>query len=325
MIYILISAVIILIGLMIWVVVTIRNLTSPAIIFRNPAKGPALPGLTRRVLESGRMQRGYLLYVPGSYDPARPMPLVISLHGFASNPAGQKYLSGWETLAEKENFLVVYPQGTSSPLRWNASADLSTGQVDDVAFMRDLLANLRQLLNIDQSRIYINGMSNSGAMTTRLVCEMADVFAAVGIVSGPPVNIPGGCHPARPVPLIAFYGTADPLVKYNGGTIDSSPATRLLRLPTHRGSLPPVKSWIEAWAQRNGCNLTPQILPGRGETSGVRYTGCQQEAEVVFYTIDGGGHTWPGGSPTFVGKTSHSIDATSEMWGFFKTHAMTGQ
>lgn len=323
--YILIAAVVILIGLMIWVAATIRNVTSPAIIFRNPAKGPALPGLSRRVLESGRMQRGYLLYVPGSYDPARPMPLVISLHGFASNPAGQKYLSGWEKLAEKENFLVVYPQGTSSPLRWNASADFGTGQVDDVAFVRDLLANLRQLLNIDQSRIYINGMSNGGAMTARLACEMADVFAAAGIVSGPPVNIPGGCHPARPVPLIAFYGTADPLVKYNGGTTDSSPVTRLLRLPTHRVTLPPVKPWIEAWAQHNGCNLIPQILPGRGETSGVRYTGCQQEAEVVFYTIDGGGHTWPGGSPTFVGKTSHSIDATSEMWGFFKTHAMTGQ
>jgi len=323
--YALVLAVIILAGILIWVAVIIRNATSPGFVFWHPAKGPALPGLSRRVLESGGMQRGYLLYVPSSYDPAWSMPLVISLHGFSSNPAGQKYLSRWEKLAEKENFIVVYPQGTSSPLRWNASGDVGTGQVDDAAFIRDLLANLRQLLNIDQSRIYVNGMSNGGAMTARLACEMANVFAAAGIVSGPPVNIPGGCHPTRPVPLIAFYGTADPLVKYNGGKADSSLITRLIRLPTHRAALPPVKPWIEAWAQRNGCHLTPQILPGRGDTSGVRYTGCQQEAEVVFYTIDGGGHTWPGGSPIFVGKTSHSIDATSEMWGFFKTHAMTGQ
>jgi polyhydroxybutyrate depolymerase len=320
MIYVLIVAVVVLISIGFRVAISVYNATSPRVVFQHPQKGPPRTGFSSRVLESGNQTRGYLLYVPHRYRPEQTATLVISLHGFASSPGGQRYLSDWEKLAEKEGFIVVYPQGTNSPLRWNASNILGTDQIDDVSFMRDLLADLEKLLNIDKKRRYINGMSNGGGMTARLAWAMPDVFAAAGIVSGPPLNIPIEGNKWHPVPLIAFYGTADPLVKYAGGTATTSILTKMIRLPAHRVTLPPVQPWILSWAERNGCNPIPEALPVHGDAHGVRYSGEDEASEVVFYTITDGGHTWPGGSPTFLGKTSHSIDATTEMWAFFKAH-----
>ena len=120
--------------------------------------------------------------------------------------------------------------------------------------------------------------------------------------------------------MIAFYGTADPLVKYNGGLVAVSPLTRLIRIPARRIGFPPVHPWIESLAQRNGCKTAPTVLPAPAGVKGERFSSYQAGAEVVFYTIAGGGHTWPGGSPTFAGKTSRRIDATALMWDFFKRH-----
>ena len=310
------------IALAAWVVASIRKMTSPAPIFHRPAREAPRPGLSNRVILSGGQPRGYWLFVPRGYNPGVPTPLVISLHGFASSAGGQRLLSRWDKLAEKENFCLVYPQGTGSPLRWNASDFFGAPRVDDVGFIKDLLADLPHWLSIDPRCIYVNGMSNGGTMTARLASEMADVFSAVGIVSGPPVDPPGGFQEERSVPLIAFYGTADPIVKYDGGMADTTLITRLARLPAHRATFPPVKPWITAWAQRNGCRPLPESLPACGDARGERYTGSQPASEVVFYTIAGGGHTWPGGAPIPVGKTSRSLDASAEMWSFFKTHSL---
>jgi polyhydroxybutyrate depolymerase len=84
-----------------------------------------------------------------------------------------------------------------------------------------------------------------------------------------------------------------------------------------------VKSYIEAWVERDGCTLVPELIPAQGDASGVRYTGCKNASEIVFYTIEGGGHTWPGGRPTYVGKTSRDINASQVMWEFFKAHPLT--
>ena len=157
-------------------------------------------------------------------------------------------------------------------------------------------------------------------MTARLAVEMGDVFAAAGLVSAPPIDLGGSDPFPHPIPLIAFYGTADPLVKYEGGVVAASPLTTLIRLPAHRLAFPPVRPWIESWARHNGCQPTSEALPTPLGIKGEKFVGCQDGAEVVFYTIAGGGHTWPGGSPTFIGKTSRKIDATRLMWEFFKQH-----
>lgn len=284
---------------------------------RRPETGSLVPGTTSvRGVKSGITDRCYWLHVPPGYSPAQPVPLVISLHGFAEQAAIQEWLSQWDTVADAENFIVVYPEGLGMPLRWNIHPDAEAKKTDDVQFTRDLIADVSRLASIDPERIYVNGMSNGGAMTGRVACEMSDVVAAVGMVSALPLDPPAGCFPTRPIPIIAFHGTADPIVFYEGGTTDLPGANPV--------TYPSVKSWIARWSERNGCQPEPDVLPRLADdVSGVSYMGCDDGVEVLFYTIDGGGHTWPGGSPIDIaGKTTMSISASQMMWEFFGRYTL---
>jgi polyhydroxybutyrate depolymerase len=296
--------------------------TNPYTACLNSAAGALRPGTSARSLVSGRLKRCYLLHIPPQYDGRNPLPLIISLPGFLSNPHGQEFLTRWNEVADAENLLVVYPQGTSFPLRWNASTTFESSEVDDVGFIADLIRELSGMVAVDPARIYVDGMSNGGSMANRIACELAYQVAAVGVVTGPPVEPPGGCHPARPIPLIAFYGTDDPLVSYDGGTAEESSSSGPTGRFRHRASFPPVGSWIEAWAVRNGCSSEPEPIPAQGDVSGVRYVDCDDDVEIVFYTVEGGGHTWPGGRPTLVGKTSRDIKASQVIWEFFARHPL---
>jgi polyhydroxybutyrate depolymerase len=116
--------------------------------------------------------------------------------------------------------------------------------------------------------------------------------------------------------MIAFHGTADPIVPYLGGPSRGTEAR-----------LPVIPEWMAARAVLNGCDAAPVALPSSGEASGIRYTGCDQGAEVEFYAIEGGGHTWPGGEPLpewLTGPTSQDIDATRVMWEFFRRYLIGG-
>lgn len=273
----------------------------------NPALATVIPGGSTQTIESGGMTRTYKLYIPDSYDLTQAAPLVLSLHGFSSNAEQQEGYSGWDDIADSENFIVAYPQGTQSPARWNAGPNLLTrgNRADDVAFIRDLIAQVTQNYCIDTARIYVNGISNGGGMTNRIACEMADQFAAAGMVA-PAVSKIGDCEPSRPIPIIDFHGTEDPLVAYDGNRI-----------------FPAAQDWAAEWAARNGCDPTPENIPATGDVSGVHYVNCDDNADVILYTIDGGGHTWPGGPPLpLLGKTTRDIDATSTMWEFFKAHPL---
>jgi polyhydroxybutyrate depolymerase len=268
-----------------------------------------------RLVSSGK-EREYLLYVPETYNPSTPTPLVISIHGYAEWPAHQMELSRWNDLANQYGFIVVYPSGTGFPKRWvtNSQSGTPAEPPVDVQFISDLIDQLGQEYNIDPSRIYANGLSNGGGMSALLACELSERIAAVGGVSGAYLFSPDECNPSRPVPVIAFHGTADPIVPYQGGPSSS------FNLP-----FPLVPEWIEAWAERNGCSRTPAELPSTGEVTGIRYTGCEQDAEVIFYTIDGGGHSWPGGEPMpewIVGHTTQDVDATQLMWEFFSQYSL---
>ena len=288
----------------------------------SPSESPR-SGTSARSLVSDGLQRCYLLHIPPEYDPGHSLPLIISLPGFTSNPTGQQYLTRWNEVADNEGLLVVYPQGTSLPLRWISSTTFTDSGVDDVQFITDLINEVSNIVAVDPFRVYVDGMSNGGSMANRVACELADKVAAVGVVTGPPVEPPGGCNPQRPISLIAFYGTDDPLVAYEGGIVSESFISRLINRSSHPVSFPSVKSYIEAWADRDGCSPVPEPIPAQGDASGVRYTDCVDSSEIVFYTIEGGGHTWPGGRPTFVGKTSSDINASQVMWVFFKTHPLS--
>lgn len=268
-----------------------------------------------KIVSSG-IVRKYLLYVPESYNPTTPTPLVISMHGFAEWPAHQMRISHWNDVADEYGFIVVYPSGTQFPLRWNAynwpGAKMPAS--NEVQFISDLIDHLSAEYNLDPARIYANGLSNGGGMSVLLACQLSERITAIGSVSGAYLLPWDQCVQSRPVPIIAFHGTEDPIVPYVGGGTSR-----------FGSAFPNIPIWIARWAQRYGCDPGPVDLPSQGEVSGVKYSECNQDTEVIFYTVHGGGHAWPGGGslPKFiVGHTTQDIDATRVMWKFFSRYTL---
>ncbi|HEX9607250.1 MAG TPA: PHB depolymerase family esterase, partial [Gemmatimonadaceae bacterium] len=259
-------------------------------------------------------KRTYRLYVPKRYDPARPAPLVISMHGAGLWGAAQKETSQWNNLADREAFIVVYPSGIGGRGVRIWRAEPGPGLIKDVRFISELIDTLKASYNIDSSRIYANGLSNGGGMSFVLSCTLSDRIAAVGMVAAAQTLPWSWCTDQRAVPMIAFHGTADPEVPYNGGSSWVSPRP-----------FPSTPRWAANWARRNQCGANPVESTVAVDVTRRTYTNCADDAAVVLYTVQGGGHTWPGGTPLpkwFVGLTTRSIDATSLMWSFFGEHPL---
>ena len=265
------------------------------------------------IVSSG-IEREYLLYVPKSYDRAKPTPLVISMHGGAMWPAAQKEIDRWDRVADAHGFIVVYPSGVSGdgPRAWSAGRE--PGMTRDVQFISELIDTLRASYHIDQTRIYANGLSNGGGMAFALSCKLSDRIAAVGVVATA-IFLPwSACTDERPVPMIAFHGTDDRQALYSGGTSWVAP-----------GVFPNIPIWTARWAERNRCQPTPVEWAVAADVMRIEYPNCAENAAVVLYRIEGGGHTWPGGGPLpewFVGTTTQSIDASGLMWAFFREHPL---
>jgi polyhydroxybutyrate depolymerase len=263
---------------------------------------------------SSGQSREYLLYVPGSYDQSKPTALVISLHGAGLWGAAQKETSQWNRVADEHGFIVVYPSGAGGggPRVWHEG--VGAGPSRDVRFISELIDTLEARYNIDPRMIYANGLSNGGGMSFALSCTLSDRIAAVGMV-GAALLLPfSWCTDQRPVPMIAFHGTADSAAPYKGGFSWVAP-TRF------QG----VRAFTTSWARRNRCGTNPVDSVVATDVTRREYPNCADDAAVVLYTIEGGGHTWPGGKPLpewFVGPTSNSIDATSLMWDFFREHPL---
>jgi polyhydroxybutyrate depolymerase len=265
-------------------------------------------------LVSSSERREYLLYVPKSYDATRPTSLVISMHGGAGWPVLQRDMSGWNRVAERHGFIVAYPAGLDlgGTTGWHVRE--STGLTEDVRFISDLIDDLEKAYNIDPTRIYADGLSNGGGMAFVLSCTLSDRIAAVGMVAAAQMLPWSWCTDRRPVPMISFHGTADPVVPYEGGTTW-----------VWDGSFPDVSEWTASWARRNRCgpdSIESAVAP---DITRRDYTDCADDAAVVLFTIHGGGHTWPGGQPLpewFVGPTSREIDASALMWEFFQEHRL---
>ncbi len=269
---------------------------------------PALPTATQGT-------RKFDLYVPDSYDPNFPTPLVITLHGYSALPSQIAQVSHWNDLADEDGFIVLYPQGSGSPTQWLTSGLPENGLPADadVTFISGLIDTLESEYNIDPTRIYVNGHSMGGGMSHVLACALADRVAAVGSVAGAFSYPEELCNPSRPVPFIAFHGTQDMTVAYdNKMTSAYGPA------------YPSIPSFMEDWSKRNHCAGSAE-LPLEGDVSITRYTRCDQNAEVILYSIVGGGHTWPGDTSDLyesLGYTTQQIDATRLMWQFFKEHPL---
>jgi polyhydroxybutyrate depolymerase len=277
---------------------------------------PNWSSATTGTLISAGEKREYLLYAPKNYDRAKPVPLVITLHTSMSWDSSAMVISQWNKVADENGFIVVYPEGSGfGPKSWEMTGSETPARMPDVIFISDLIDKLEASYNIDKTRIYANGMSNGGGMAFVLSCTLSDRIAAVGMVSAGLYPEWNWCTDHRPVPVIAFHGTADPICPYNGGPSKLA-----------GGSFPSVREFFANWSRRNQCRTNPIESSVPADVTRLEYTNCADDAGVVLYTVKGEGHQWPGGRPIvakwLVGPYSHSIDATRQMWAFFREHQL---
>jgi polyhydroxybutyrate depolymerase len=271
-----------------------------------------IPGTFR----SGGMDRTYMLHVPAG----DPVGLVLSLHGGGGSGISQRALTGFDTVADGHNLLVIYPDGyDKSWADGRGASPADRHHINDVAFLVGLVTKVQHDYGVAPGHVFVTGMSNGGFMSNRLACDRADVFAAVAPVAGT-LGVGVACNPSQPVSVWEAHGTADPLVPFKGGAVRG------------RGGLShsiSADTMVDKWRSADGCQGDPamEALPDvRDGTVVHRYesTGCAANTEVVFYKIDRGGHTWPGGKqylPTAViGPTTRALDGSEAIAQFFLAH-----
>jgi polyhydroxybutyrate depolymerase len=306
---------------------------APAAVASRPSDGcrattSASPGETTLALSAGGEQGTYVRHLPPSYDGRKPLPLVIDLHGYAEAAAIHTRISALGAYGDKHDFITVTPQTAGPVPRWNT--DLKGG---DVAFLGSLMDTAERTLCIDQARIFVTGYSNGAFMTSAMACKYADRIAAVAPVAG--IEEIAGCTFSRPVPVVAFHGTDDPFVPYDGGIGKAA-----LKLPAPDGSGrtlgelgattatrgPSVPQATAAWAKRNGCGPTPASRKVTSDVTLISYS-CPADAQVELYRVTNGGHAWPGSDvdkslESVVGHVTMSISADQIMWAFFEQHPL---
>lgn len=279
-------------------------------------------GSTTLGLDIGGRRRTVIVHLPSGYTGSSKVPLVLNMHGSGSTAAEQEALTGMDSTADADGFIVAYPQALipeGTGFDWNVPGvplvggrSVPAGAADDVAFLTDLVGELEHRYCIDATRVYATGFSGGARTASQLACDASTVFAAVAPVSG--LRRPEPCPATRPVPVIAFHGTADPVDPYNG----NGQAYWTYSVPQA----------AQYWAVQDGCSPTPATTtPDPGVTL-TTYGGCQGGASVELDTITGEGHEWPGG-PTLsraitkaLGPQSNAIDANAVMWAFFEAHPL---
>ena len=283
-------------------------------------------GISRTVARTIRfdgLERTYLLHVPGGFPQGRPAGLVFVLHGGGGTGRNMEQMTQFSGLADREGFIAVYPDAVER--NWNDARDAPNiraqrENVDDVGFIGALIALLTREFGIDPRRVYSTGISNGAFMSQRLAVELSDRIAAIAPVVGGMAPRLRERTPNAPVSVLVMNGTDDPLVPYQGGTVART-----------RGETISVADIVRLWVTHNRCTDRPEtvLLPDRDPADGTRvrrtvYGSCAGKTEVVLYTIEGGGHTWPGGPQylpaAVVGRVSRDIDATRVIWDFFAAH-----
>lgn len=276
------------------------------------------PGDSTQSLVFAGRERIYIVHLPPAITTNQTLPLIIALHGGAGNADSTAKMTGMSDAADKANFIVVYPNGTGrledKLLTWNSGNCCGyalDNKVDDVGFISALIDKMLTTYPIDPKRVHATGISNGGMMSYRLACELSDKIAAIAPVSGAQ-NV--DYKSARPVSVIAFHGTADQHVLYEGGV----PRTQL---DTHPRVDQSVAFAMSFWMQRDGCAST-LLHDERNNIIHDTYTNCENSTAVELYTIKGGGHAWPGGKSYFLGDTpTQEISATNLILEFFAKHS----
>lgn len=225
------------------------------------------PGDHTRTLVMGELKRTYLVHVPQKFDPKKPAPLVLALHGAAMNGPMMAWFTDLNKKSDESGFIVVYPSGTGTGpfLTWNSGGfkgKMAESKPDDVAFIGKVIDDLGTVVKIDEKRVYACGMSNGAMMCYRLAAELSDRIAAIAPVAGT-ITIEES-KPKRPVPVIHFHGSNDKLVPF--------------KLPEGKGkafmTLKGVEDSIQTWVKLNVCKEEPKtdVLSKDGDEMKVART-----------------------------------------------------
>lgn len=233
------------------------------------------PGDYVGTVNSSAGERDYYWVIPQSYSVDTPIPLVISFHDFDSDPISHAAISGWTDVAEEYGFIVVFPAGSGNPLRFNIRADIPEGAPDDVQVIRDLIASLSNQVNIDPDRIYVSGFSLGGGMAHRIACDLSDQIAGLATIAGG-YFVDDPCEPTRSMSLITFASRDDPTIPYANST----------------DVLLSFLDWRFEWIAHNNCDLGATVS-NRDGLNIANWQDCNDDAEIMSYTYDSVGHTYP--------------------------------
>jgi polyhydroxybutyrate depolymerase len=282
--------------------------TTPTTAPATACNRPHPPGQAAQTFTFEGKPRTYQLYVPKSYDGTKNVAIVFNFHGFGSNAVQQMAYSNFRPLADRDDFIVVAPdgQGAVKHFAFNKTAT----QQNDIEMVSALLQDLEHRFCIDATRVYSTGMSDGGLMSSLLACNVPDTFAAVAPVAVT-LYLPSCKQP--PTPIMSFHGTKDPVVPYDGGKVNCCGGA----------PIPATQTSMAGWAKHNGCDASFTDTRPSSEVSRRTWSGCKDDATTISYSIVGGGHTWPGAAvklPQY-GLTTSQIDATATIWDFFKQHS----
>jgi polyhydroxybutyrate depolymerase len=283
--------------------------------------------------------RFYLVHIPPSASSRTPLPLVLAMHGGGGNPQQFKDDAHFDSVADREGFIVVYPAGNGAALlprvllTWNAGIDCCgfalTQNINDVAFLLQVMDDLRARTPVDPRRIYATGHSNGAMMAYRLAAEAAHRVAAIVPVAG--AMQLATFAPSRPVPVLHIHSVDDPRALYEGGLGPPFP------LGGGQVFHQPVVEGLAIWRERNGCPAGPAVVAqifGEAGTFNeghsaekLAWSPCSSGAPVLHWRMAGVGHGWPGSVLTpereeLVGASTTLLSAPEVAWSFFEPFSL---
>jgi polyhydroxybutyrate depolymerase len=266
--------------------------------------------------------RTYSLFIPQHLDSSKNYPLVIALHGGGGIGANMERFTHFDDVAQKEKFLVCYPNGYNKGWNDHRAGSKIPSRADDVKFISMLIDELVNKYHADPKRVFVTGMSNGAIMSLFLAQELSNKIRAVAAVCGSiPENYASTYHISNPVSVMVMNGTDDKLVNYYGGPV--------LFEYADRGAVIPTDTMIQKLLVQLKCHGQPDVydfpdIDPHDQCNAIKYTfkSCAGNSEVVFIMVIGGGHTWPGGpqytTRLIIGNVCRDFYATEEIWNFFK-------